>query len=199
MYGVVIEKVGGVQQNLAVYRTRPGQTQKELIKRYIGGADSRAQIAAGGCVILQDGSLEVWASAVPLVGAVTRTGFSGVFDRVPNVDAPWSAGGVTLFDRVYTAPAWEARTLAVGELVDIPATFGVPSARSYLARVTVNAPTANVRARFGTEACPHFYTVNSRENGVDEMQQGFVPGPLCYVSPAQGTLKLWFQLIGFSG
>jgi hypothetical protein len=96
MYGIAIEKVGGVRQDLSVYRTRPGSTQKELVKRYIGGADSRAQIAAGGCQILQDGSLEVWASAVPVTSPpVTKTGFSGVWDRVPGVDAPWSASGGT--------------------------------------------------------------------------------------------------------
>jgi len=28
------------------------------------------------------------------------------------------------------------------------------------------------------------------------MQQGRVPGPVCYVSPAQGTPKIWLQIIG---
>lgn len=200
MYGVDIDKVGGVQQNLNVYRTRPGSTNKELVKRYIGGADSRAQIAAGGVVILQDGSMEVWASAVPLVGAVTRTGFSGVWDRVPNVDAPWSAsaGGITLLASVATNPAWEARTLTAGEMVNIPAVFHVPSASAYLVRFTVTASAAGVRGRAGTEACPHFFTVNTQAPNVDAMAQGWAPGPACYVSPAQGQPTVYFQIVAYS-
>jgi hypothetical protein len=83
--------------------------------------------------------------------------------------------------------------------VDIPATFGVPSASAYLVRFTVRAPVANVRGRAGTQACPHFFTANSRANGEDEMVQGWVPGPICYISPAQGVPTVWFQIVGYSG
>ncbi len=202
LYGVAIEKQAGTRQNLSVYRVRPGSHTCELVKRYVGGKDSKAQIAAGGCVILQDGALEVWASAVPVVTPpVTETGFEGVWDRTPGIDEPWSGGGgggIHLLPAVATNPAWEAHSLTAGVLVDIPSTFAVPVASSYLVRVTMNAPLANVRARFGTQACPFFYTVNSRPNGEDEMDQGWVPGPSCYVSPAQGTPTVWFQICGFS-
>ena len=178
MYGVVIEKIGGVRQDLSVYRTRPGSTHRELVKRYIGGQDSRAQIAAGGCVILQDGTLEVWATAVPpLQPNVTDTGFQGVWDRVPGVDAPWSSGGaqgpmgpagpagagsVTLFDTPRTSTAWQGRTVSAGESVDIPAVFGAPSATAYLIRFAAVATAANVRIRAGTQAAPYFLTLNTQ-------------------------------------
>jgi hypothetical protein len=83
-------------------------------------------------------------------------------------------------------------------MLDIPATFGVPVANSYLVRLTMNAPIANVRARCGTTATPFFFTVNSQVAGVDNMDQGWVPGPLCYVSPAQGTPVIWLQVVGFA-
>ena len=209
LYGVAIEKQGGTRQNLSVYRVRPGSHTCELVKRWVGGIDSKAQIAAGGCVILQDGSLEVWASAVPVViPPVTKTGFEGVWDRVPNVDEPWSgtstppapagSGGVVLLPSVATNAAWEGHVLSAGVLVDIPSVFGAPPADTYLARVTMHAPLPNVRARFGTETCPFFFTVNSQVAGVDAMAQGWVPGPACYVSPAQGQPVVWFQIVGYS-
>lgn len=93
LYGVACEKQGGTRQNLSVYRVRPGQNVRELVKRYVGGVDSQAQIAMGGCVIHMDGSLEVWASAVPVgVPPLTKTGFQGVWDRVPGVDTPYTYG-----------------------------------------------------------------------------------------------------------
>ena len=216
LYGIAIEKQGGTKQNLSVYRVRPGSPERELVRRYLGGGgDAQTQIAAGGCVIDKNGSLHVWASADPVGGEkITETGFVGGFwEPIPGVDEPWSsggeqgqpgppgpagAGGIELLPTVRTAPAWEARVLSSGVLVDIPATFGVPSASSYLVRYTVNAPVANVRGRAGTEACPFFFTVNSQAAGVDAMAQGWVPGPICYVSPAQGTPKVWFQIVGFA-
>ena len=107
-------------------------------------------------------------------------------------------GGVNLLPAVATAPAWEAHSLTTGILVDIPSVFNVPRASAYLVRFTVNAPVANVRGRAGTEAVPYFFTVNSRADGSDEMQQGWVPGPSCYISPAQGTPTVWFQIVGYS-
>jgi hypothetical protein len=215
LYGIAIEKRGGTRQNLSVYRVRPGNPAREHVYTYRGGGiDAQTQIAAGGCVILQDGSLQVWASADPVGGSpITQTGFVGGFwEPIPGVDDPWTAGGtgepgppgpagaggITLLPSVATNTTWEGRTLTAGVMVDIPATFGVPSSVAYLVRVTMNAPVANVRARFGTQACPFFYTVNSRRDGDDEMDQGWVPGPVCYVSPAQGTPRVWLQIVGYS-
>src|SRR6186713_3243272 len=75
-YTAVVEKYGGVRQDLAVYCLPPGSTTHRLVHRWIGGADSAAQIAAGGCAIDQAGALVVWASAVPPGQPnVTKTGF----------------------------------------------------------------------------------------------------------------------------
>jgi len=209
LYGVAIEKQGGTRQNLSVYRVRPGSHTCELVKRWVGGIDSKAQIAAGGCVILQDGSLEVWASAVPvIIPPVTKTGFEGVWDRVPNVDEPWSgtstppapagSGGVVLLPSVATNAAWEGHVLTAGVLVDIPSVFGVPSASAYLVRFVAVAPAANVRARAGTQATPFFLTCNTQAPGVEMHEQGWIPGPQAWISPAQGTPTTWLQVIGYS-
>lgn len=201
IYGVVVAKRGGKTQNLEIYRVPAGTTNRQLVHTYVGGGpDAVSQIAAGGCVIRPDGSLWAWASAVPQTDPnITQTGFvGGYWPPIPGVDAPYTAGGITLLPSVRTNPAWEARSLTAGVLVDIPATFGVPVATSYLVRYTMNAPIANVRARAGTEACPHFFTINSQVAGVDNMAQGWVPGPLCWVSPAQGTPVVWFQIVGYS-
>lgn len=200
-YGVAIEKVGGVRQDLSVYRTRPGATVRELVKRYIGGVDSRAQIAAGGCQILQDGTLEVWASAVPVTSApVTKTGFSGVFDRVPSIDEPWTSG-TQLFDLPLTSPQWEGRQMAKDEgvWIDVPAVFHAPEASVYVVRFVMVADAANIRARAGTQAAPFILTCNSKGPGIEEMLQGNAPGPDCYVSTAQGAARVWFQIVGIAG
>jgi hypothetical protein len=201
IYGIAIAKKGGTSQDLQVFRVRPGSLSRELVHTFRGGGvDAVSQIAAGGCVIRQDGSLWAWASAVPQTDPdITKTGFvGGYWDPIPGVDDPWAAGGVTLLPSVRTNPAWEARSLTAGVMLDIPATFGVPVANSYLVRLTMNAPIANVRARCGTTATPFFFTVNSQVAGVDNMDQGWVPGPLCYVSPAQGTPVIWLQVVGFA-
>ncbi len=201
VYGVVVAKRGGTTQNLDIYRVRPPGLSRELVHTYVGGGvDAVSQIAAGGCIIRQDGSLWAWASAVPQQSPnITKTGFvGGYWDPIPGVDDPWAPGGVTLLPGVRTNPAWEARSLTAGVMLDIPATFGVPVANSYLVRLTMNAPIANVRARCGTQATPFFFTVNSQVAGVDNMDQGWVPGPLCYVSPAQGTPTIWLQICGFA-
>jgi hypothetical protein len=216
LYGIAIEKQAGIRQNLSVYRVRPGSDARELVKRYVGGIDSAAQIAAGGCVILQDGSLQVWASAVPVgVPPITQTGFVGGFwPPVPNVDEPWTgggepgepgppgpagAGGITLLPSVVTSPSWEGRTLQGGVMVDIPATFGVPSAAAYLVRFVASASAANVRVRAGRdENNPYFLTLNTAVAGVQQHAQGWTPGPSCYVSTVNGAALVWFQVCGFS-
>jgi len=213
-YCCACEKDPSKKQDLSVYRMGPGASSWTLVKRYEGGQASEAQVTMGGAAIDQDGNLLVVTSLIiPGAPYITTEKFQGCWIREPNIDEPWSsggaqgepgppgpagAGGIELLPSVRTAPAWEARTLSAGELVDIPATFGVPSALSYLVRYTVNAPVANVRGRAGSEACPFFFTVNSQVAGVDAMAQGWVPGPVCYVSPAQGTPKVWFQIVGYA-
>lgn len=212
-YCCACEKDPSRRQDLSVYRMRKGAASWQLVKRYEGGQASEQQVTMGGAAIDQDGSLLVVTSLIiPGAPYITTEKFQGSWIREPNIDEPWSgsgsgepgppgpagAGGVVLFPAVVTNAAWEAHALAGGVLVDIPAVFGVPSASSYLVRFTVNAPLANVRGRAGTIACPYFFTVNSQVAGVDEMQQGWVPGPECYISPAQGTPKVWMQLVGYS-
>lgn len=201
LYGIAIEKQGGTRQNLSVYRVRPGSVTRELVKRYIGGGvDAASQIAAGGCVIHQDGSLEVWASAAP-VGQppITETGFVGGFwPRIPNVDAPWSSGGVTLFPSPLTTPAWEGRQMAAnsGEWVDIPLTFGATAASSYLLRFVALSDVPDVRVRAGTEAAPFFLTVNTQAAHIQIHAQGWAPGPRVWVSTANGAAQVWMQVLG---
>lgn len=215
LYGIAIEKQAGIRQNLSVYRVRPGSPARELVHRYVGGIDSAAQIAAGGCVIHQDGSLEVWASAVPLgIPPITKTGFVGGFwEPIPNVDEPWTsggapgppgpagpagAGGVVLFPVPLTSPDWEARTLSSGVLVDIPAVFGCPIASAYLVRLVASASAPNVRVRAGTVDAPYFLTVNTQVAGVQVHAQGFSPGPQMYISSVNGTALTWLQIVGRS-
>ena len=205
MYGVDIDKVGGLQQNLNVYRTRPGSTNRELIRRYIGGADSAAQIAAGGCQILQDGSLEVWASAVPPSQQhITKTGFVGVWDRIPNVDAPYSSGsggmtGSVLFDAPLSSPAWDGRAMPAdtGVVVDIPATFGAPSASVYVIRFIAVADAPNVRVRAGrVGGAPDYLTMNLTVANMETHIQGLAPGPSVWISTAKGAAQVWLRVIG---
>lgn len=199
LYGIAIEKQAGLRQNLSVYRVRPGSLVRELVHRYVGGVDSASQIAAGGCVIRKDGSLEVWASAVPIgIPPITQTGFvGGCWDPIPGVDEPWGAGGITLFPAPVTSPTWEARTLSGGVLVDIPAVFGVPSASAYLVRFVASASAPNVRVRAGaSEQAPAFLTVNTQAAGVQVHTQGWTPGPQAWISTANGAALIWLQIVG---
>ena len=205
LYGCAIEKQSGVRQNLSIYRVRPGSLSRELVKRYVGGVDSVAQIAAGGCVIHQDGSMEVWASAVPPTQPnVTKTGFQGVWDRIPDVDAPWAltsapgagGSGLVLFDAPRTSPLWEGRTLNGGELVDVSAVFGVPVASAYLIRFVASAGAANVRVRAGTEQAPAILTMNTQVAGIQQHLQGWAPGPLVWISVVNGPATVWLQVVG---
>lgn len=204
LYGIAIEKQAGVRQNLTVYRKRPGASAAEQVHRFVGGVDSAAQIAAGGCAILPNGSLEVWASAVPMgIPPITKTGFvGGWWDPIPGIDDPWSSGGgVKLFDVPLTHPTWEGRQMAAntGVLIDIPAVFGAPVASVYVVRFVVVADGPNIRARAGTERAPFILTANTKAAGVEEHLQGDAPGPICYVSTAQGAAKVWFQIVGVAG
>lgn len=92
VYGIAIEKHGDIRQDLSVYRVRPGSQVRELAHRFVGGGvDAQTQIAAGGCLIRPDGSLEVWASADPVGGTpITKTGFVGGFwPPIPGIDDPY--------------------------------------------------------------------------------------------------------------
>jgi hypothetical protein len=94
LYGCAIEKRGDIQQDLSIYRVRRGATERELVKRFLGGKDADTQIAMGGCMLLQDGSLEVWASLDPIGASVTKTGFQGMWTRLPGIDAPWGGADI---------------------------------------------------------------------------------------------------------
>lgn len=216
VYGIAIEKQGGVRQNLSVYRVRPGSDVRELAHRYVGGIDSAAQIAAGGCLILPDGSLSVWASAVPMgVPPITKTGFVGGFwPPIPNIDDPYTygagppgpmgppgpagSGGIALLPAPVTNAAWEGRTLHGGETVDIPAVFGVPSASAYLIRFVAQATAADVRVRAGSQAVPYFLTMNLTVANMQQHIQGWAPGPSCYISVVNGSATVWLQICGYA-
>ena len=211
LYGCAVEKRGGIRQDLSIYRVRAGQTQRELVHRYLGGRDAVSQIAMGACMLLQDGSLEVWASLVPL-GAVgvTQTGFQGVWDRLPGVDQPWSgsggpagpagpagAGSIALFPMPLISAAWENRQLSGGLWVDIPAEFSAPAAAAYLVRFVASAA-PNVRVRAGTDTAPFYLTVNTQVSGVEIHTQGWIPGPRAYISTVNGSAQVWLQILGMA-
>ena len=207
IYGIAIEKQGGVRQNLVIYRKRPGFTLPEFVHRYVGGVDSASQIAAGGCVIDLTGALHTWASAVPLgLPPITKTGFVGGFwEPIAGVDDPWgqdtpqaSGGGVKLFPAQLTNPAWEGRIMGpnVGEWVDIPATFGCPPAEAYIVRFVAQASQGDVRVRAGTQQAPAILTVNTQLPNIQVHTQGWAPGPLTWVSTVHAGAQVWFQIVG---
>lgn len=94
IYYAVIEKENnsGTHQNLVIYRRRPGSGTFELVKKFEGaGGYAKAQVDIGGALILQDGSLEVAFTGVPLDGSDTSgTQFSAITANVPGVDEPWA-------------------------------------------------------------------------------------------------------------
>jgi hypothetical protein len=92
VYFCACEQVGGVHQDLSVYRMIAQTGAIELVKRYHGGAsDSPSQITMGSAVIAQGGAMFVATSLViPDVPKVTVTGWQGSWIREPNIDAPWS-------------------------------------------------------------------------------------------------------------
>lgn len=110
-----------------------------------------------------------------------------------------AGGGMQLLPAPRTSPAWEGRTLTGGVEVDVPLTFGVPSAPAYLIRFVASAAKADVRVRAGTSAAPYFLTLNLVVPNLQSHIQGWAPGPLMYVSTAQGEAKVWLQVLGSSG
>lgn len=109
------------------------------------------------------------------------------------------AGGVVLFPAPYVSSLWSGRALAGGEVVDIPATFGVQSAPAYLVRLSGLAPTPGVVVRVGTQTAPYFLTLMTQVANVRMDAQGWVPGPLVLVSTVGGSAATWLQVVGFSG
>jgi hypothetical protein len=117
----------------------------------------------------------------------------------PGAPGAPGAGGVVLFPAPLTSAAWEGRTLNGGEAVDIPATFGCAPAAAYLIRFVAQSNTADVRVRAGTIAAPFFLTLNLVVPKLQAHIQGFAPGPIAYISTAQGEAKIWLQVVGYSG
>lgn len=107
-----------------------------------------------------------------------------------------AGGGVTLLPAPRTVAAWEGRVLNGGVDVDVPAVFGVPSASAYLIRFVASATKADVRVRAGTAAAPHFLTMNLVVPNLQSHIQGWAPGPIVYVSTAQGEARVWLQVLG---
>lgn len=96
-YACVCEQLAGAQQNLSVYRMRPGGASWELVRRYRGTIDSQKHITMGGASIEPSGALLVSTSLIPVgVPYLTKEGFQGVWIREPNVDAPYAIGDLSV-------------------------------------------------------------------------------------------------------
>jgi hypothetical protein len=107
-----------------------------------------------------------------------------------------AGGGIVLLPAPVTTPAWEGRKVEGGVLVDVPSTFGVPSAAAYLIRFVAQSSAPNVRVRAGTEQAPYFVTVNTQAPGLQMHCQGWTPGPDVYVSSVNGVAQVWLQVLG---
>jgi hypothetical protein len=115
------------------------------------------------------------------------------------VPFPAVAGGITLFDAPYVSSEWSGRALAGGALVDIPATFGVPSAPAYLVRLSGLASAAGVIVRAGTERAPYFVTLVTQVANIRVDTNGWIPGPMALISTVGGSAACWLQIVGASG
>jgi hypothetical protein len=108
-------------------------------------------------------------------------------------------GGITLFDAPYVSNEWSGRALAGGQLVDIPATFGVPSAPAYLVRLSGLASAPGVIVRAGTERAPYFVTLVTQVANIRVDTNGWIPGPVALISTVGGSAQTWLQVVGYSG
>jgi hypothetical protein len=108
------------------------------------------------------------------------------------------AGGITLFDAPYVSSEWSGRALAGGQLVDIPATFGVPSAPAYLVRLSGLASAPGVIVRAGTERAPYFVTLVTQVANIRVDTNGWIPGPVALISTVGGSAQTWLQIVGHS-
>jgi len=150
--------------------------------------------------------MRVTRSAVP-VGQpnITKTGFvGGYFDPIPHVDDPWSGGsggmaGSVLFDAPLSSAEWDGRAMPAdsGVVVDIPATFGAPSASVYVIRFIAVSDAPNVRVRAGrVGGAPDYLTMNTQVAGMEMHIQGLAPGPSVYISTAKGAAQVWLRVLG---
>ena len=111
---------------------------------------------------------------------------------------PWPApagSGLTLLPAPVSSSAWNGRALSGGALVDVPAVFGVASAEAYLVRLCGQAGVSNVKVRAGTELAPYFLTLVTQFPNVRMDTQGWVPGPLVYISTFDGNAQVWLQVL----
>jgi hypothetical protein len=109
---------------------------------------------------------------------------------------PFAAGAVDMYDDPISCAEWNGRDLNGGALIDIPAAFGVESAPCYLVRFCAQATYPNVKIRAGSERSPHFLTLTTQAPGIRKDCQGWIPGPVAYISTVDGQAKVWLQIIG---
>lgn len=91
------EQLAGKRQNLVIYRSVNGG-QPTPVVIFEGTVDAESFIERGGCVIGMGGALWVATSLQPKgveFDQAKRTGFEGVWCRIPNVDEPWGDAGLT--------------------------------------------------------------------------------------------------------
>jgi hypothetical protein len=109
---------------------------------------------------------------------------------------PFANSALRLYDAPISCPAWDGRDLSGGALVDIPSAFGVESAPCYLVRFCATAVYPNVKIRAGSETAPHFLTLTTQAPGIRKDTQGWIPGPVAYISTVDGSAKVWLQIVG---
>ena len=84
-----------------------------------------------------------------------------------------------------------------GVAVDIPATFGAPSASVYVIRFIAVADAPNVRVRAGrVGGAPDYLTMNLTVANMETHIQGLAPGPSVWISTAKGAAQVWLRVIG---
>ncbi len=177
-----------------------------LIREWITGTEAAGPgpWGYGSCTWMPDGSLYVAApggvdgNQVKPSIHIERNVFSPIPMPLGN-DIP-NSGGIILFPAPLTNPAWEGRQMPMdsGVLVDIPSVFGAPVASSYVLRFVAQSSIADVRVRAGSQASPHFLTVNTQLPNVQIHAQGWAPGPSAWISTAKGAAQIWLQIIGYS-
>lgn len=93
VYFYACEKVDKDHQNLVIYRHVAATGAFQSVATFIDGNDSQGFIERGGCVIDSTGALWVATSLQPkgmVYDSKKRTGYEGVWCRIPNVDAPYT-------------------------------------------------------------------------------------------------------------
>lgn len=96
IYGWACEQLAGKRQNLVIYRSVGGAAPVPIVT-FEGAEDAESFIERGGCVIGHGGALWVATTLQPkgvVYDTQKRTGFEGVWCRIPNVDSPWSLSGL---------------------------------------------------------------------------------------------------------